>query len=567
MVVYPERVLDLARGFVNSHNGYRYSAAERRVLDLFFSNLGSRVFFMHRFPATIGTTLLAMFSRIKNPRGIRGLFVDSFLPQFLATGLPEVEEEFGGIEIAFLKAKGITSLDRFISYSGEAAALYTDFVNGMGGADADYLRRFAESKKVRRFLSMWKDSYGHNSIARMGSLWICFEGISILAAKSIEWTRPGSGYTELSTRYVDMGGKGSYPIELELREGWGIYPNDVLAQNELSFSRYGWLAGENFDGPFPNFLRKNFGHLFDGTPKDLESGVIGETCDVLGNLLPASTLTSVGVNVSGEAFPIMLEHLLLDNTPENIALVELIVREAKKAGADQFARHYEPTEWKSACWQYVDTSEFTSLALENCPAVRLLNAGMLKMLDFNFNRERFVEKTRNVERGEFDKLPRWFELMVNPTFHGVMSFRSWRDLQRQGLCTHFRTLLSPELGFYSYDKITAPGFLASAFNTIASRSWVLYRQMTNQKVPPILAQYPLPIGHNVGFIVGGNLRQWEFCIWQRTKSSVNYEVRQVFLAAENLLREVLTCWEQDSRADTTPAYVFARGKKGIPLSS
>ncbi|MEX1064041.1 MAG: FAD-dependent thymidylate synthase [Candidatus Paceibacterota bacterium] len=568
MVVYSDKVLDLARKFVNAYNDYRFTINEQRALNFFFSNLDFRVFFMHRFPANIGATLLAMFSRIKNPRGIRGLFVDSFLPQFLATGLPEVEKEFGGNEVAFLKARGITSLDQFINYSADSAMLFQEFYDGMGGAHAIYFKEFAESKKAKKFLTMWLDKYGHNSIARVGSLWVCFEGISILAAKSLEWNRPGSGFIELSTRYVDMSGKGCYPVELELEAGWGVPPQGILQQNEFSFSCYGQLAGNNFDGMLPSYLRKKFGHLFDSALKDLESGVIGETCDVLGNLLPTSTLTSVGVSVSGEAFPAMLRHLLLDNTPENIALVELTVKESKKVGADQFARHYEPTEWEVFARPYVPMSEFSSLALESCPVVKQLIPEILRMNNHSVA-EQFVKMVTGIKRGEFDKLPRSFELMVSPTFLGIMSFRGWRDLQRQGLCTHMRTLLAPSLGFYSYDKLAGDGpsssFLSDSFDRVASSNWALYNGMLDSGVPPILAQYPMALGHNIGFVVGANLRQWEFCNWQRTKFSVNHEVRQVFLAVENSLRDVLPWWQHVSRADTTPAYVFARGESGVPL--
>ena len=46
-----------------------------------------------------------------------------------------------------------------------------------------------------------------------------------------------------------------------------------------------------------------------------------------------------------------------------------------------------------------------------------------------------------------------------------MSFRGWRDIHRQGFCTHLRTFVTPEMGFYQYDK-PAPAELAKVFERI-----------------------------------------------------------------------------------------------------
>lgn len=250
---------------------------------------------MHSLPSNVAATLLAMYSRIKNPRGLRGVFVDNFLPEFLVSFLEEVET--WGDATKFLKARNIDSLSAFYEYSVELAGLVEGFLREIH-INPDYLQRLAESKKTRRFTDTYLDKYGHNSIARPASYWLGFEQVSILAAKSVEWGRPGatedSSFIELSTRYVDMSGKDCYPADEEL----GCYGVDVRAVRsvvEKSFGYYRELQGENFSGLFPQHLRETFGHLFQDE-KDLANGVVGETCDVLGNFLPAATLTSVGMH-------------------------------------------------------------------------------------------------------------------------------------------------------------------------------------------------------------------------------------------------------------------------------
>jgi hypothetical protein len=565
---------DIARRFLTKPI-YSFTEEETEVLDKFFTNLERRVFFMHTLPAAVGDVVLAMYSRLKNPRGLRGLFVDTFLPQFLATNLPEVDKKYEGKVENFLKDNRISSLAAFLAYSGESRKAYREFFKAFD-IDPRYIQKFAESTKVKKFLRTWLDKYGHNSIARMANLWLCFEQVSILAAKSLEWNRPGFGAIELSTRYVDMSGKDYYPIDKEL-EALGIEPKCILGMIQTSFEAYSSLQGSNFTGPFPRYLRERFGSFFAHTPADLETGVVGETCDVLGNFLPAATLTSVGIAVSGEGFPELLKHLLLDATPENVILVEMVMEESKKLGANQFVRHTEPTPWKIASWEYLREGKFLDGPQSGIP--RLISTHMSPrqytegVLLAGFRGQESYEGCKDFDalisalkktpRGEFDKLPNHFE-KVSASFAGVMSFRGWRDLHRQGFCTHYRTLLSPNLGFYEYDK-PAPKEFAEACEAIHRENLNLYRHLQNKQIPKELCQYPLALGNMIGFDAGANFGEWEFCNWQRLKYAVNHEVRQVFLAMEQTFREHYPWWQEISRADTTRAYIFARGEKGIPL--
>jgi thymidylate synthase ThyX len=395
-------------------------------------------------------------------------------------------------------------------------------------------------------------------------LYFCLEQVSILAAKSVEWTRPGTGYIELSTRYVDMHGKEVYPIEKEL-ELFGISSAAVKEVINESFKLYCELQGESYTGPFPKFLRQQYRQII---PEDkLEFGVIGEACDVLGNLLPAATLTSVGVGMSGESLPSMIQHLKLDGTPENLAIAEFIIQEASKVGADQFLRHLDVSDWKLADWEYLMKGQTKKECLmpESSFIEQVLYQAFKQKSTFAKCQswQEVISQLKQIQRTNFDKLPREFEL-ITAVFQNVMSFRSWRDLHRMGLCTHRRGYITPELGFYRYDK-PAPEILSESFVKLHQLNQKLYQLMTEKQVPPVLKQYPLAIGNLIKFILSANLRQLEFCNWQRSKPSVNHEVRQIFLWIENELRKKLPWWSEISRANTIPAYVFARGDSDVPL--
>lgn len=556
---WPEPVLAHARAFMHAPLAYEWSALERRALAQFFSNANGRVFFMRNFPPHVGATIFSMYSRLKNPRGIRGVVVDQFIPQLLAAELPEFREIYGDAEEKaeeFLRKRGITTLDGFSRYSVDARDLANIFIDGMR-QDPRALAFLVQSGKAKRFIRKYL-AFGHNSIARMATMWIGFEQISVLAVKSLAWARPGAAQIGLSFRYTDASGKECYPIAEELAL-LGADPDAVRETLALAFRLY----RESLES-FPAFLREHWGRYpsFAAEPKDLEAGIVGETYDVLGNLLPAATLQSAGFSVSGEALPSVLKHLLLDNTPENIALVEAIIAEAEKTGAVQFCRHYEPTEWERATWQYLSLDGFEELVKDSKPPCALLRENLEG--EYTLSEQllgALADVIAGIPRGEHDKLPRAFETFAVACV-GVMSFRGWRDLQRQSLSTHLRTLLTTRLGFYRYDK-PAPAELHRAFERLAASNRKAEALLADAGVPAELRQYVLALGNNVGFLMSANLRQWEFCNWQRTKWSVNHEVRQVFLAVERALRKRYPWWERISRADVTPRYVFARGKKPV----
>lgn len=408
---------------------------------------------------------------------------------------------------------------------------------------------------------------------------IGFEGISILAAKSIEWARPGVGYIELSTRYVDMSGKDLYPVENEFRIA-GVSEEmckRVASESQRCFEIYKDLEGSGYDGPLPRFFAERYGDVVPAGK--LTQGIIGEVCDLLGNLLPCSTLTSLGGSFSGESLPSLIQHLHMDMLPETAAIADAIIAEAKNIGANQFLRHLEVTAWQEDGWTYLSSpgiGDPPSALVADLPPGDYVERALTRA--FNA-RDSFplVKLMRDVithltslKRGEYDKLPREFEA-ISVAFYGQMSFRGHRDLQRMGFSTHKRGYVSSQNGFYDYTK-PAPQCLTEAFEKVMMMSFHLEIGLLaelarkNLGSKKALMQYPLALGNNVPFFMAGNLRQMEFCGWQRSKPSVNHEVREVFLSFERKLREAYPWWGKISRADVTPAYVFARGDSDIPLS-
>lgn len=565
-----EELLACARNFVNAKTDYVFTPREKLALGQFFTNDDKKVLFIHSLPTSVTSALLAMYSRLKNPRGLRGHFVDNLLPLLLTTFLKQFQNLADPKDVKkiadYIKENYLATLDKFCEFNKEHEAAFSQFLDAVH-LNPDYVCRLSDSPKVKAFLGLYLDAYGHNSIARTANLVLGIEDVSILTAKSLEWGRPGAGYIELSTRYVDFSRKSTYPIEAELeiiggKDLAGAVGSVISDSVDYYIKMFGDSKGQ---GILSRFFTEQFEKLLD--QKDVKTGAFGESCDVAGNFLPCATLTSLGISISGESFPELLKHLTLDDTYENRALVELILSESEKVGGGNFSKHLETSDWRRQSWQYLDHENFQEGNF--LPSSDLAENTLLKLFrsieDFSdcANFEDLVAKINSAERHSYDKLPNQFEFLT-AVFARKMSFRSWRDIHRQGFCTHLRALVTPRIGFYKYDK-PAPPELQDGFQAIWNANRQIWDEMAKRGVPPIIRQYPMAMGNLVGFQIGGNLLQWEFVNWQRTKFSVNHEVRQVVLSIENALRREYPWWSKLSRADMTSAYICARGSKGIAL--
>src|SRR6185436_1016719 len=74
-----------------------FTEQEKKILGRVFSNTNKNTYFIYGLPEELITTLLARYSRIKNPRGLRGLFLEDFV-----TNIPIIGKIFTDPE-GFLK--------------------------------------------------------------------------------------------------------------------------------------------------------------------------------------------------------------------------------------------------------------------------------------------------------------------------------------------------------------------------------------------------------------------------------------------------------------------------------
>jgi len=162
---------------------------------------------------------------------------------------------------------------------------------------ADYKQA---KEKAKQFHEKWVVGYGHSSVAEHAVASIALENVSILASKVIEDNRLAS-YTEKSTRY-QIFEKDSYyrPKSLEGKTK-EIYEKTC----NLLFDTYAKLMPKMI-----KYMKKKFPRQ-EGMPDGLyESLSKARACDVCRCILPASTLTNLGMTVNARSVEHAVRKLL-----------------------------------------------------------------------------------------------------------------------------------------------------------------------------------------------------------------------------------------------------------------
>jgi len=233
-----------------------FTEAERARLAPHFTNLDRPVFALVNLPETVKGALFARYSRY--PGTLRRLFLDEF-----ADDLPEAAGP------AFDSAEGT-----------RAAQLYERVFVG----------------------------FGDDSVAQLGGAHVACEWVSNVLTKILQRPRLGA-YLEQSTRYIAYDAPmpdGGYRFYRDAELG----PAYAAAMNEL-FDIYArslptvtaWAAEE-----FPPAAEES--------PAAHARAVKAKALDLLRGLLPASSLSHMGIFATGQTYEQLVLHLLAHPLPE-----------------------------------------------------------------------------------------------------------------------------------------------------------------------------------------------------------------------------------------------------------
>jgi thymidylate synthase ThyX len=248
-----------------------FTPEERAILAPHFTNLDGPVFALVNLPEVVKGALFARYSR--SPKSLRRLFLDEF--------------------------------------AGAAAPATAPASAGTERAEQLYERVFVE--------------YGDDSVAQLGGVHLACEGASNILTKVLEWGRL-MAYLEQSTRYIPYddrpGGRYRYHVPAELS---GPLRDRYVTTLDSAFDTYrAWLPR----------MRAHFERRF---PRDAATSepvwratIRAKALDTLRGLLPAATVSNVGIFGTGQAYEALLLRMRAHPLHEVRAHADLMLVELRK---------------------------------------------------------------------------------------------------------------------------------------------------------------------------------------------------------------------------------------------
>lgn len=458
-----------------------FTEAEREILSRYVTNLDRPVFALVNLPEVVKGALFARYSR--SQKSLRRLLLDEFTGDL---------EPSGGAGVA---------------------------VTGQGRADALYRKVFVD--------------YGDESVAQLVHVHVACEQVSNLMTKVLERGRLMS-YLEQSTRYVRY--------DSRLANGHYRYRRDpaVLA-SELG-ARYVGEMDRMFDtygellGPLQAFLARR--HQRPGGVSELawRNSVRARALDSLRGLLPAGSLSNVGITGSGQAYERLVMRLRAHPLPEAREYAELLLAELRQVIPSLLGRLDRPERGGAWVGYLTSTREATEqLAMRLCsqvpvgagPEVALTDwdpegenkvlAAMLYPASGQTDQqvqglvERMSEAERQAlvgayvgERGDRRHLPgralerTWYRFEV------VSDYGAFRDLQRHRMLTMEWQPLSTDLGYTVEEDIGEAGLLASFVESL-ERSAELHGALVDRF--PAQAAYSVALAYRIRYVIELNARE------------------------------------------------------------
>jgi thymidylate synthase ThyX len=455
-----------------------FTDEERQLLAPHFTNLDRPVFCLVNLPETVKGALFARYSRY--PGTLRRLFLEEF-----AADVPDGGRPFDGTE-------------------GERAA-------GL------YERVFV--------------GYGDDSIAQVGGAHLACEWASNVLTKVLQRGRLAA-YLEQSTRYIpydqalpaDVGGGYRYYSDDELGpeyrramdELFGIYSRGLEAVQQWATEQ--WPRNDEPEAAWARSIR-------------------AKALDLLRGLLPASTLSHVGIYASGQAYEQLLLRLMASPLPEARAFGEMALAELQQVIPSFVSRVERPDrggEWISYLRDRREAAERAVARLgldrragEQVPSVELTHvdgseadllaaslfeasglpeteiASRVSALD-PIERAELISELAGERANRRHRPGRGWEA-VRYRFEIVSDYGGFRDLQRHRMLTCQWQQLGPELGAGVPEEVREAG-AGDEYERGLELSRTEFERLAAAGLVEA-APYALSLGYRIRYVLDLNARE------------------------------------------------------------
>jgi thymidylate synthase ThyX len=484
-----------------------------RTLEKYVTNTRGHIFVLRNLPEVIKGALFSRYSR--SGLNLRSLLLKEFISN--------------NDESAFASLAGASAAD---SPSTQEAAI----------------------QKAQNFYDRILDGYGDDSIGELGGAHLAIENVSMLAAKVIEDSRIGGSPLEKSTRYVyfDQKVRGEYLFYREPVLMTSAYRDLYINTCNMLFDTYGKLIP-----PLMTMIEEK-------TPRDDASSKVAyaaalraKVLDCLRGLLPAGTLTNMGVYGNGRFFESLLHKLHCHPLAElqDIGkrtydeLFKVLPSFIRRAGLNhhthqKFAEFYEAMqeEIKTVTEQNNHYSEEASEAgvrlLEFTPNAPIKVAASLLYAHSNHSLEELMQHCKKLSEEEIARIldagcntrenrrqrsPRALE-HATFTFEIIADFGIYRDLHRHRMLTQERQLLGCDYGYYIPTELVGTP-LEAPYVTAMQQAKEAFDRMKHEL--PEEAQYVVPMAYNVKWYFHVNLRALQWLCELRSQAAGHPGYRRV----------------------------------------
>jgi thymidylate synthase ThyX len=495
-----------------------------------------------------------------------------------------------------IKEKKILS-DHFSNTEGNVFAIITPRQVDRGALMSRYSRTDKSMRRIfldeflqnksrgEEFYNRVLLEYGDDSVAELGEAQIAIEGLSNIAVKKIEDRRIGLSYLEKSSRYVAWNKKenGKYRFYRDPEIMKSRFADMYEESCNFSFDIY----SKNIE-PMINYIREkypiekySFKDSKDGKEKlfsklknesDIKSANMiyrgstkAKALDIIRGLLPASTLTNVGITGNGRAFEYLLtvlgsselkeeQDLALKIKKELDTTIKSFVRRADDKYGNAFQKYLRDIKNKSksitvkeikskpkkgTITKLVDYESekksidtiITSIMYEQSPSTSYQDIlqqvrKMSKEKKINIINEFIKIRTNRRHRPS-----RAFE-NIYYTFDLCNNFGMFRDLHRHRALTLERQLLTTDHGYNMPNEINVLG-ISKDFKDCMNKTKEVFDKIRTKY--PEQGQYVVNFGYNYPYFMKFNLREACHLIELRTVPQGHVDYRRV---AQQMFKEI-----------------------------
>ncbi len=512
--------------------GYEeFTESQIKILSRFVTNTTSNVFVLRNLPEVIKGALFSRYSR--SSLGLRALLLKDFI----------LNEETAFADI-------------------------TGFAHDTEDEDRDQMMAI---KKAQNFYDRILDGFGDDSIGELGGAHLALENVSMIAAKVVEDARLGGSPLEKSTRYIYFDQKidGEYLFYREPVLMTSAFRDTYLDMCNRLFDTYSSLIPK-----LTEVMEKKSPKEHDVSNVAYTAALRAKVLDCLRGLLPAGSLTNMGLFGNGRFFETLIQKLNCHNLAELQDVGKKTFQELSKA-VPSFVRRAEPNhkhqktyseffeqmqnELKSLAGHYA-----SSLDRMYSPGVRLIHydsdspAKVAASLLFSSTKSGLHELQEHARALSDDELGRILDAACNYrenrrhkspralehaqfTFEVVADFGAYRDLQRHRTLTQERQLLSCDLGYYVPTEIKGTKMEKEYVDAMEAAKEV-YDTISGEL--PEEAQYVVPMGYNIHWYFHVNLRALQWLCEVRSSPAGHSNYRYI---AQEMAKQVIQVFPQFER--------------------